>query len=460
MRQAGRHGPDPRAAAVACARPLARARGVGSSGDGGSSDTSPPASPPATVTTGASTPAGPGDEPRHRPTTASATVHRRRRRRTAAVQTWHEVAAAADRDRAASTSPSRSCERDGLYVAEKAGRVAGADPTGRRSEVLDMTDRTASSGEQGLLGLAFSPDGRRLYVSYTNNDGDSHVDEYAMAAGRHRRPGHPPARCWPWTSPIPTTTAATSCSGRTACSTSASATAARPAIRSATARTRSTLARQAAAHRPHAERRASRTPSRRTTRTPAATAALPEIWSAGLRNPWRFSFDAATGDLWIGDVGQNAIEEIDLVPAAEGAGRGTNFGWSAYEGSARYNDDQEAPDQLAADLRVPPRRRRLLGDGRRRLPRHGHPGAAGRLPVRRLLRRRRRRRWSPRAASWSTPTQLTDEPGQVVELRHGRGRRGLRAVARRRGLPARPGLSPAVHRGSAQPATDAHRRPP
>src|SRR6478752_3978271 len=69
----------------------------------------------------------------------------------------------------------------------------------------------------------------------------------------------------------------------------------------------------------------------------------PEIYALGLRNPWRFSFDSATGDLWIGDVGQDAIEEIDHVPAADGAGRGTNFGWSAYEGSARYNDDQDAP---------------------------------------------------------------------------------------------------------------------
>ncbi|HEX6668666.1 MAG TPA: PQQ-dependent sugar dehydrogenase, partial [Gemmatimonadales bacterium] len=73
-------------------------------------------------------------------------------------------------------------------------------------------------------------------------------------------------------------------------------------------------------------------------------AALPEIWSAGLRNPWRFSFDPANGDLWIGDVGQNAVEEIDLVTTAQGAGRGTDFGWSAFEGTDRYNEDQESPN--------------------------------------------------------------------------------------------------------------------
>jgi glucose/arabinose dehydrogenase len=60
--------------------------------------------------------------------------------------------------------------------------------------------------------------------------------------------------------------------------------------------------------------------------------AKPEIWSFGLRNPWRFTFDPATGDLYIADVGQNAWEEVDVVPAAAGAGRGANFGWNVTEG--------------------------------------------------------------------------------------------------------------------------------
>jgi len=62
------------------------------------------------------------------------------------------------------------------------------------------------------------------------------------------------------------------------------------------------------------------------------TDARAEIWSYGLRNPWRFSFDPATGDLYIADVGQNAWEEVDVVTAAAGAGRGANFGWSVTEG--------------------------------------------------------------------------------------------------------------------------------
>lgn len=62
---------------------------------------------------------------------------------------------------------------------------------------------------------------------------------------------------------------------------------------------------------------------------------LPEIWASGLRNPFRFGFDALTGDVWIGDVGQNAWEEIDLWPG--GTVGAPNFGWRCYEGNAPYN---------------------------------------------------------------------------------------------------------------------------
>ncbi len=60
-----------------------------------------------------------------------------------------------------------------------------------------------------------------------------------------------------------------------------------------------------------------------------------EIWAYGLRNPWRFSFDRATGDLWIGDVGQGAIEEVDRWSA--GSPPGPNFGWRLMEGSACFD---------------------------------------------------------------------------------------------------------------------------
>jgi len=62
-----------------------------------------------------------------------------------------------------------------------------------------------------------------------------------------------------------------------------------------------------------------------------------EIWAQGLRNPWRFSFDRLTGDVYIGDVGQGAFEEIDFQPATSKGGE--NYGWNIMEGSSRYNNN-------------------------------------------------------------------------------------------------------------------------
>ncbi len=60
---------------------------------------------------------------------------------------------------------------------------------------------------------------------------------------------------------------------------------------------------------------------------------MPEIWSYGWRNPWRFAFDRTTGAMWIGDVGQGEWEEIDLEPAGVG---GRNYGWKRMEGNHCY----------------------------------------------------------------------------------------------------------------------------
>jgi len=75
----------------------------------------------------------------------------------------------------------------------------------------------------------------------------------------------------------------------------------------------------------------------------AEAGARGEIFAYGLRNPWRMSFDSATGDLWVGDVGQNAIEEISRVTA------GDNLGWNAMEGNECYEGDCD-PSQFVAPV--------------------------------------------------------------------------------------------------------------
>jgi glucose/arabinose dehydrogenase len=77
---------------------------------------------------------------------------------------------------------------------------------------------------------------------------------------------------------------------------------------------------------------------------PLGQGARPEICDYGLRNPWRFSFDRQTAALSIADVGQNTQEEVDYVPAEQVCGN--NFGWSAFEGTNRLNEDQTAPNEV------------------------------------------------------------------------------------------------------------------
>ena len=118
-----------------------------------------------------------------------------------------------------------------------------------------------------------------------------------------------------------------------------------------------------------------------------------EAWAYGLRNPWRFSFDRLTGDLYIGDVGQDAREEIDYQPLTSGGGQ--NYGWKIMEGTlcgGGGNAGMHEPGGRvrrplvhAARPRIRPQRRALRGDRRIRVPRLGDPRPRRPLPVRRLL---------------------------------------------------------------------------
>jgi glucose/arabinose dehydrogenase len=76
----------------------------------------------------------------------------------------------------------------------------------------------------------------------------------------------------------------------------------------------------------------------------------PEIWALGLRNPWRFSFDRETGDLYIADVGQNAFEEVNVQAAASGGGQ--NYGWDTTEGFECYETATCAQSGLTPPVHV------------------------------------------------------------------------------------------------------------
>ncbi len=125
-----------------------------------------------------------------------------------------------------------------------------------------------------------------------------------------------------------------------------------------------------------------------------------EIWASGVRNPWRFSFDRETGDLWIADVGQNRREEIDFQPASSHGGE--NYGWKVMEGTICSSRDSCPASTPACDSAAftPPvleydHGPALLGDRRLRLPRQRRGAAPRLLRLRRFLLRRALGRRAP-----------------------------------------------------------------
>ena len=170
----------------------------------------------------------------------------------------------------------------------------------RAEPFLDIRSLVASGGEQGLLSVAFHPryaKNHLFYVDYTDTNGDTRVVEYRSDGTRGDPASARQLLLREAAVPEPQRRPARS-SARTACSTSASATAAPAATRTTTAR-------------PSRPVREDLEDRRRTRRARSR-----QLVAYGLRNPWRFSFDRANGDLYIGDVGQDAWEEIDYVPRA------------------------------------------------------------------------------------------------------------------------------------------------
>ena len=217
---------------------------------------------------------------------------------------------------------------DALYVAEKVGRVVAISPASDPRVVLDLTNRVSLGSEQGLLGLAFSPNGRYLYVDFTDTEGDTHVAEFAFDDD-----GADPAserQVLFVEQPFSNHNGGALAFGPDGYLYVALGDGGSAGDPMGNAQSLSTLLGKLLRISP---RPSAGEPYAIPADNPfvGRAGARPEIWAYGLRNPWRFSFDAATGDLWIGDVGQSGWEEIDLEPA--GSDGGSNFGWDRLEGT-------------------------------------------------------------------------------------------------------------------------------
>jgi glucose/arabinose dehydrogenase len=221
---------------------------------------------------------------------------------------------------------------DTLYLVEQVGRVRAVrdgrlDPT----PVLDISAEVTAGGEQGLLGLAFSPDGRYLYLAYTDRDGNHQVSEFTMDSQRADRGSE--RSLLHFDDPFPNHNGGQLAFGPDRRLYIAFGDGGGAGDPLGNGQSLGTLFGKILRIDP---RPAGGRPYGVPSDNPfvGRDGARPEIWDYGLRNPWRFSFDAATGDLWIGDVGQNTYEEIDHEPAGEG---GRNYGWNRREGLHAFN---------------------------------------------------------------------------------------------------------------------------
>jgi glucose/arabinose dehydrogenase len=216
-------------------------------------------------------------------------------------------------------------ERGRLYVVEQAGRIRViVNGRLRGAPFLDIRPLVLSGGEQGLFSIAFHPRyerNRRFYVQYTDRNGGTRVVEY-RSNGVRALPG---TRRQVFFSPDPYSNhnagqLAFGPDGRLYFSMGDGGAGGDPENRAQNLR--SLFGKLL---RIDVNRRGAR----------------PQIAGYGLRNPWRFSFDRATGDLYIGDVGQNAWEEIDFTPRRS-AGL-ENYGWDVFEGEARFESKPPNP---------------------------------------------------------------------------------------------------------------------
>lgn len=221
-----------------------------------------------------------------------------------------------------------------LFVVEKAGRIRIImDGNLLATPFLDISGQVSSSGERGLLGLAFAPDyptSGRLVVSYTNPAGNTRISTFRVSGDPDIADAASEQVILAVPQPFSNHNGGQVAFGPDGMLYIALGDGGSGGDPQNHAQNLNSLlgkllrlrlladgSAEIPADNPHVGQAGRRG----------------EIWSHGLRNPWRFSFDPANGDLYIADVGQSALEEINAVTAASGGGRGLNFGWRIMEGT-------------------------------------------------------------------------------------------------------------------------------
>jgi hypothetical protein len=234
-------------------------------------------------------------------------------------------------------------DRRHIFVVERGGRIRVLVNGKRRARpFLDIHAKVSSGGERGLLSLAFAPDyatSGRFYVDYTDRHGDSRIVEYRRSSAERADPGSARQLIFQ-RQPEPNHNGGLLLfgpDGRLYVGFGDGGGGGDRHGAHGNAQDLGTLLGkilridpQPADGRPYG--------------IPASNpfvgrdGARGEIWAYGLRNPWRFAFQPGTGALLIGDVGQDAVEEIDVV-----RGAGANLGWRVFEGRSRYTPGESAP---------------------------------------------------------------------------------------------------------------------
>lgn len=227
---------------------------------------------------------------------------------------------------------------DRLFVVEQPGTIRIVRPNGTVAPkpFLDISGLVSSGGERGLLGLAFHPryaSTGRFYVDYTNRAGDTVVAEYRVSANPNVANAASRRRLLRITQPYANHNGgmvAFGPDGYLYIGMGDGGSHDDPGNRAQNLR--SMLGKLL---RIDVNGRTASRPYRIPASNPfrGRRGVPPEIFALGLRNPWRFSFDRTRGDLWLADVGQNDVEEVDF--ATIGRARAANFGWKRFEGRSR-----------------------------------------------------------------------------------------------------------------------------